>query len=145
MADEFSKLAFEEDLGEALATGDAKRWIVEQVGDLELYVTASPLQAPDEKFQARFYWTEYPSTPPSYKYRDPETGRLDVVKAWPAVQGYRPTSYDACVNWTAEGFALHPEWANDANYRWNPSGNAVLRVLRYMQRDLDERYQRRAP
>ena len=145
MADEFSKLAFEEDLREALTTDDANRWTVEHVSDLELHVTAFPLKAPTEKFQARFLWTAYPSVPPSYKYRDPESGRLDLVKAWPVVNGYRPNSFDACVNWTAEGFAVHPEWNNDANLRWNPSGNAILRVLRLMQRDLDERYERRAP
>jgi hypothetical protein len=144
MADEFSKLAFDEDLKEALATEHAKRWTIERAGDLEIHVTASPSSKAEEKFQARFLWTTYPSEPPSYKYRDPITGRLDLVTAWPVVQGYRPANFDACVNWSAEGFMEHPEWKRDANIRWNSKGNAVLRVLRYMQRDLDDRYQGRA-
>lgn len=143
MADEFSELAFAEDLKEALLTDDAKRWVVENPADLELYVMVSPRSKPEEKFQARFLWNAYPSEPPSYKYRDPATGRLDLVTAWPIVQGYRPSSFDACVSWTSEGFIAHPEWKNDANIRWNPKGNAIIRVLRYMQRDLDERYQGR--
>src|SRR5437867_2828376 len=137
MANEFSKLAFDEDLKETLAIEDAKRWTIERAGDLEIYVTAWPLSKPEEEHQARFRWTSYPSEPPSYKYRDPATGRFDLVTAWPVVQGYRPSNFDACVNWSAEGFVAHPEWKCDANVRWNPKGNAILRVLRYMQRDLD--------
>jgi hypothetical protein len=144
MADDFSKMAFEADLTEVLATEEAKKWVLERSGDLELLATSAPTSAPSERFQARFVWISYPADPPSYKFRDPATGRLDVVAAWPVVQGYRPTSFDACVNWTAEGFSVHPEWKNDANLRWNPHGNAVLRVLRLMQRDLDDRYQGRA-
>lgn len=145
MADEFSKLAFDSDLKEVLELEESRRWNIDRVGDLEIYVTASPEKASSEKFQARFLWIIYPGEPPSYKYRDPKTGRVDLTNAWPEVQGYRPGNLDACVNWSAEGFVTHPEWRNDPNVRWNPKGNVLLKVLRYMQRDLDERFVRRCP
>jgi hypothetical protein len=147
MADDFSKLAFEADLKEALETEDAKAraWVIEHVDDLQLYATQSPVSAPTEKYQARLLWDVYPINPPSLKFRDPASGRLDLKSAWPIVHGYRPDNFDACVNWTAEGFITHPEWKNDANLRWNSTGNAVLRVLRLIQRDLDERHKGRAP
>lgn len=145
MADEFSKLAFDDDLKEVLELEESHRWKVERVSDLEIYVTASPAKASAEVFQARFCWNVYPGEPPSYKYRDPKTGRLDLTSAWPEVPGYRPTNFDACVNWSAEGFIAHPEWRNDPNIKWNPKRNALLKVLRYMQRDLDEKFVKRCP
>lgn len=145
MADEFSKLAFDQDLQAVLELEESKRWKSERVPDLEIYVTMSPAKDPSELFQARFLWNTYPGEPPSYKYRDPATGRLDLTKAWPELPGYRPTQLDACVNWCIEGFTTHPEWKNDANTKWNPTGNVLLKVLRYMQRDLDEKFVKRSP
>lgn len=144
MADDFSKLAFEDDLKEVLELEESHRWKIEHIGDLEIYVTASPAKAPTEVFQARFLWSTYPGDPPSYKFRDPQTGRLDLTSAWPEVHGYRPGNLDACVNWSAEGFATHPEWKNDPNTKWNPKGNVLLKVLRYFQRDLDEKFVKRS-
>jgi hypothetical protein len=144
MADEFSNLAFDQDLNEVLGSDEVKRWKIERVGDLEIYVTCSSDKAPAEIFQARFAWTSYPGEPPSYKYRDPETGRLDLTKAWPEIPGYRPGNFDACVNWCAEGFVTHPEWKNDPNARWTSAGNVLLKVLRRMQRDLDEHFTKRS-
>jgi len=85
----------------------------------------------------------YPGEPPSFKFRDLATGRLDVITAWPEISGYRPGNYDACVNWSAEGFVAHPEWKKDANIRWKPDGNVLLKVLRLYQRDLDDKFVRR--
>lgn len=144
MADQFSKLVFDADLKEVLGTPDASRWVVERGdSDLEVFVTAFPITHPEQKFQARFCWVTYPGEPPSFKFRDSATGRLDVITAWPEIAGYRPGNYDACVNWTAEGFVAHPEWKNDANIRWKPDGNALLKVVRLYQRDLDEKFVRR--
>jgi hypothetical protein len=143
VADQFSKLAFDADLNEVLGTPDVSRWVIERGGDLEVSVTAYPVAHPEEKFHARFCWISYPGEPPSFKFRDPATGRLDVITAWPEIHGYRPGNYDACVNWTAEGFVAHPEWWNDANIRWTPNGNVLLKVLRLLQRDLDEKFVRR--
>jgi hypothetical protein len=143
MADEFSKIAFDQDLEEVLALPEAERWKIERIDDLEIYVTASPEKTPKEVFQARFSWTSYPTDPPSFKFRDPETGRLDLMTAWPEVHGYRPNVFDACVNWSIEGFVAHPEWRNDPNIRWVPNGNVLLKVLRLLQRDLDEKFVKR--
>jgi hypothetical protein len=101
------------------------------------------VKAPSELFQARLLWTKYPDLPPSLKFRDTATGRLDLPQAWPIVRGFRPQSLDACVNYCAEGFALHPEWQQDPRFRWDPSNNPVLRVLRTVQEELDEDYQGR--
>jgi hypothetical protein len=144
-ADEFSKLAFEEDFRAVSELDEASRWKVERVGDLEIYVTVGTAKNPDEIFQARFLWTSYPGEPPSFKFRDPASGRLDLAKAWPEMPGYRPANLDACVNWSAEGFVTHPEWKNDPNTKWNAKGNVLLKVLRLLQRDMDERFVRRSP
>lgn len=53
------------------------------------------------------------------------------------------STFDACVNWCAEGFAIHPEWLNDPNKRWNPAGNSILRTLRILQGEMDEDFRGR--
>lgn len=139
MADEFSRLSFNEDLDEVLSAPEALRWKIQRIDDeLEVYVDLSSEKLPDEVFQARLFWNVYPAEPPSLKFRDPTTGRLDMPTAWPEMRGFRPTNLDACVNWCSEGFIAHPEWKNDPNIKWNPQGNALLRVLRLLQRELDE-------
>lgn len=143
MSDEFSKLNFRDDLEEVLTVPDAPRWILEKTGDLEVLATMSPQGVPDQHFQARLLWARYPDEPPSLKFRDPSTGRLDLPQAWPIIRGFRPQSLDACVNWCLEGFILHPEWRNDPRFRWNPNGNPLLRVLRQLREELDEYFQGR--
>jgi len=140
MADELSELNFVQDLEEALRVEDAQRWKIEKVGALEIYAEISSAKASEEKFQARLLWRVYPGEPPSLKFRDPQSGRLDLPTAWPIVRGFRPATLDACVNWCIEGFALHPEWKNDPNKKWNPVGNAVLRILRILQGEMDEHF-----
>jgi hypothetical protein len=143
MADDVSTAIFDADLKEVLLAPDKDRWEIESGTDLEIFVTAFPKSVPEEKFQARFAWMMYPAEPPSFKFRDPLTKRLDLLSAWPEVHGYRPGNYDACVNWSAEGFVAHPEWKNDENIRWTPSGNVLLKVIRLFQKDLDEKFVRR--
>lgn len=143
MGDDLSELNFQQDLEEALQADDAKRWKIFTPGPLEVYITVSSAKAPEEFFQARLKWSVYPGEPPSLKFRDPETGRLDLPSAWPVVHGFRPQSLDACVNWCAEGFALHPEWKNDANLKWNTAGNPLLKVVRTLQQELDRYYEKR--
>jgi len=143
MSDEFSKLNLHDDFEEASGISDASRWMLEMPGDFEVLATMTPASAPNEKFQARLLWTKYPDEAPSLKFRDPQTGRLDLPQAWPVARGFRPQSLDACVNWCAEGFTLHPEWKNDARLKWNPNGNPLLWVLRQLQEELDEYYQGR--
>jgi hypothetical protein len=143
MSDELSKLNLKDDFEEALKVPDGTRWKLEMTGDLEVVATMYSAKAPSEVFQARLLWAKYPDLPPSLKFRDPATGRIDLPQAWPVVRGFRPQSLDACVNYCAEGFALHPEWQKDPRFRWDPSNNPLLRVLRTLQDELDDHYQGR--
>jgi hypothetical protein len=143
MSDELSKLNLQDDFEEATGVSDAPTWTLEMPGDLEVLATMSPASAPNERFQARLLWVKYPDEPPSLKFRDPGTGRLNLPQAWPIARGFRPQSLDACVNWCLEGFALHPEWKADPRFRWNPNGNPLLFVLRQLQEELDGHFQGR--
>jgi hypothetical protein len=142
---ELSALNLEEDYTVVLRVEDAARWTLEHPDDLEVLATMSPAGAPEERYQARLLWASYPGAPPSLKFRDPATGRLDLPRAWPQAPGFRPSSLDACLSWTAEGQALHPEWARDPRYRWDPRGNVLLKVLRLLQEQLDDHYDGRQP
>jgi hypothetical protein len=143
MSDDFSKLNLKDDFEEASSTTDASRWELKMPGDLEVVATMMPAAAPTERFQARLLWNQYPDEPPSLKFCDPATGRLDLPQAWPVIRGFRPQSLDACVNWCSEGFALHPEWRADPRFAWNPAHNPLLRVLRTLQDELNDQYQGR--
>jgi hypothetical protein len=59
-------------LEEALLADDSKRWKIEKVGPLEVYVMLASIKDPHELFQARLLWREYPGEPPSLKFRDPK-------------------------------------------------------------------------
>lgn len=145
MADEAPRkslavLNFEDDLKAASEAPDAARRKFDRRGDLELWVTLAPAGHEADLYIGRLFWLDYPGDrPPSVKFVDPETERLDVAKAWPMANGFRPGSFDICANWTAEGFAVHPEWASSDN-RWNAAGNIVLRVTRILQQELDNSY-----
>jgi hypothetical protein len=143
--DTLSALNLDDDYQEVLTVHEAARWALEHPGPLEVWVTLSPASASEQLFQARLLWHQYPDEPPSLKFRDPTTGRLDVLKAWPQAPGFRPGSFDACVPWTQEGMNVHPEWQNDARYRWDPRGNALLKILRILQDELDDHFQGRHP
>ena len=141
---ELSALNLADDFKEAQAVEDSNRWELVLAGPLEVLATVSPRTAPTEKFQARLLWSQYPEVPPSVKFRDPSTGRLDLTKAWPMIRGFRPSSFDTCVNWSAEGFQLHPEWRNDPKLRWDPRGNVLLKILRILIDEFDNYYQGRS-
>jgi len=145
MTDDLSALNLEDDYQEVLRADCAARWKLEKPAALEMWATIYPARAPTELFQARLLWRVYPGEPPSVKFRDPATGRLDLTSAWPQVRGFRPTSFDTCVNWSLEGFALHPEWRTDPRFRWDDRGNVLLKVLTYLQNELDDHYQGRHP
>jgi hypothetical protein len=134
-----------DDLAEILGDPSiSNRWINERPNPLEFLVTMSPQSQPEEKFQLRLFWTEYPAQPPSVKFRDPATGSLTIKTAWPTATGFRPDQLDTCVNWSQEGFNTHQEWRNDPKTRWDGSGNALLRVLQNVQELLDWSYAGRA-
>ena len=58
------------------------------------------------------------------------------------VPGYRAPG-DICQPFTAEGFALHPDWASGPE-AWSAEGNPFLRVVAQLQNDLYFRCQGRA-
>jgi hypothetical protein len=132
----------EEHYAEVAASDEAHRWKLERPDWLEVWAGMSPRSAPGEVFQVRLLWARYPAEAPSLKFRD-SAGRLDNPRAWPVLPGFRPGSLDACVNYCAEGFGLHPEWRTDPRFRWDPRGNSLLRVLTLLQVELDEHYQGR--
>lgn len=138
-----SAMNLKDDFQVCLEVEDAVRWQLVLTEPLEVRVTISPLQDPKESYLARFLWTVYPDEPPSMKFVDPATGRLDIPTAWPVVAGFRPGNLDACVNWTSEGFALHPQWKKDPKTCWVTHGNRQLYILRTLRDRMDETYQGR--
>lgn len=140
---DLSAINLEDDFSEAGSLAEASRWQLQRAGSLEVWASMRPSSTPGEVFVARLLWIQYPELPPSLKFRDPSTGRLDMPTAWPVVRGFRPASLDACVNWCAEGFNLHPEWRTDARLRWDSQGNVLLKVLRILQDELDDHFQGR--
>lgn len=138
----FDELALKADF-DALPTGDdrdeADRWSASLVAPLEIRVTLSPVTHPSELFVARLLWSRYPDAAPSLVFVDPATGRTDVPSAWPTGGPFRPV-IGLCCNYTSEGFGLHPEWVKDARLRWRTDGNVLLKVIRFLQDDLDISY-----
>lgn len=142
--DEFSRLALEHDLDQVRGLEEAARWSLTLKDGLEVWAEVSPAGHESEKFLARLSWLEYPGElPASVKFIDPDTGRLDVATAWPEAEGFRPTSFDICATWTAEGYSLHPEWRGDARLRWRIGQNPLLESLRVLQGRLDATFTRR--
>jgi hypothetical protein len=102
-----------------------------------------PAGDPEETYYARLGWSVYPGVPPSIKFAASLRGAITDPRAWPLAPGYRPTCLDVCKPISAEGFALHPDWAH-TTHAWRGEGNPLLAVLRELQRDLnDPRYQGR--
>jgi hypothetical protein len=97
---------------------------------------------PHETFDVRLAWSAYPSAPPSVRFVDGIGGRWDVPRAWPVIAGYRVPPFDICQPWTAEGFALHPDWATGPQ-AWRATGNPFLYVVNRLQFDLNNKCQGR--
>jgi hypothetical protein len=141
-SESFEELAFKADfkgLPKAKNREPADTWSAELVGALEVVVSMSPALQPNETFFARLLWDHYPDNPPSVLFRDPETGRHDVPQAWPTGGPFRPGNC-LCVNFTREGFAMHPEWVNDPRLRWIAKGNVLLAIIRRLQDHLDNEF-----
>ncbi len=81
MSDELSRLNLRDDFAETCDAREAGRWNLEMPSDLEVLVTLAPASQAGEEFQARLLWTRYPDCPPSLKFRDAKTGRLDLPQA----------------------------------------------------------------
>jgi len=117
MATDFELALFERQLKEAHTLPEASRWNLERDASVPLGVTAvmHPRLACSELFKARLRWTDL-FKPPSLKFIDIATGADNRSAAWPQCFGFRPSSLDACLPWTAEGHGLHPEWTAAGMY-----------------------------
>ncbi len=107
------------------------------------WLTVHPRRSPQETYYVRVAWITYPHQAPSVKFADRIGGSLTVASAWPLIAGYRPSSFDICKPFTAEGFALHPEWRAGPT-AWPTTGNPFLWVIETLQEDLDTSYVGRA-
>lgn len=108
------------------------------------WLVLRPRSAPSETYYARVAWAVYPDQPPSVRFHDGIRGSTSVASAWPLVAGYRVGSWDICKPFTAEGFALHPDWASGPS-AWRPNGNPFLWVVQTLQNDLNHNYAGRNP
>lgn len=106
------------------------------------WVRLQPEDATATPFIARFIWTVYPDRPPSLLFAPDVGGPTNDAAAWPAAPGYRAPN-DVCKPFTAEGQALHPDWANGP-HRWRSEGNPFLFVVETVQADIDRACGRRA-
>jgi hypothetical protein len=102
-----------------------------------------PRSAPAETFYVRLGWTSYTAAPPSVRFHDGIGGPFASPRAWPTIAGYRPGSWDICKPFTAEGYAVHPEWVGGPQ-GWHSTGNPFLYVVQTLQFDLNNGYQGRA-
>lgn len=103
------------------------------------WLTLKPRTEPDERYVVRLAWTTYPHEPPSVRFASAVGGPLTSTAAWPTIPGYRPASFDICKPFTAEGYALHPDWRSGPE-AWRTTGNPFLYVATMLQYDLDNNY-----
>jgi len=135
---------FAEELAEVSTLPEASRWQLERddTVPLGLFALMHPRSEPTHAYRARLRWNDY-FGPPSLKFVNLQTGLDTDPLAWPQCFGFRPSSLDACLPWTAEGHGLHPEWKNSPAHCFPtveaPMQYALLRV----QSSLDTTYQGR--
>jgi hypothetical protein len=106
------------------------------------WVLLQPEHTDAQPFIARIAWTAYPDRPPSLLFASDVGGATSDPGAWPAAPGYRAPN-DVCKPFTAEGQALHPEWANGP-HRWRSGGNPFLFIVETVQGDINRACGRRA-
>ena len=145
MADTETALALDQDLPAVeAAVGDAGARLKRDPVDEGLFwLILSPPGAPEEEFFARIAWHSYPHAPPSVKFATGVGGSVDQTTAWPQIPGYRPASFDICQPFTAEGHAVHPDWAHGPE-SWPTNGNPFLWVVGILIADMKNRYQGRS-
>ncbi|HWT19227.1 MAG TPA: hypothetical protein VN280_09955 [Variovorax sp.] len=146
MATDFELALFEQQLEEVLELPEACRWDLGRdiTVPLGVFAVMHPLSKPEELFKARLRWNDLMKAP-SLKFIDMTTGADNNPAAWPRCFGFRPGSLDACLPWTAEGHALHGEWAHSAANAF-PKVEAPLQyALLHVQSSLDNSFQGRGP
>jgi hypothetical protein len=139
-----AELCLKEDIETLKSRATEEGWLIE--GPKGVVVDVRLTAFDDEVYWLRFTCSGYPEQPFSIKPIDHDTKRSDDVSAWPQCEGFRPTS-DLCMPLCAEGYALHPVWQKDPRLRWQPEGNALLRVLEELQLRLSDqsKYRGRMP
>jgi hypothetical protein len=141
MATDFELALFEEELLEVRNLPEFYRWNLERDSSvpLGLFVVMHPKSDPTEQYKSHLRWSGL-FAPPSLKFVDLSSGAENIPSAWPRCFGFRPTNLDACLPWTAEGQALHPEWANSMKNSF-PKVDAPLQfALLNIQASLDKSY-----
>lgn len=141
MVDLETRMALEDDEPEVrklVAEHDAELVREEDAPEV-FWLVMRPRADPQQRFVARIAWTRYPHVPPSVKFADAVGGRLDMSSAWPMIPGYRPGNLDICQPFTAEGFAVHPEWASGPE-AWPGTGNPFAWVVGQLLHDMADRY-----
>jgi len=141
MATDFELALFDEQLLEVRALPEASRWELERDLNvpLGLFAVMHPISKPTELFKAHLRWNIL-LAPPSLKFVDMATGTESVPSAWPQCFGFRPSSLDACLPWTAEGHALHPEWAASSKNSFPKLDAPLQHALLNVQNSLDKSY-----
>jgi hypothetical protein len=142
MAADFELALFDEELLEVRNLPEAVRWELERdlSVPLGLFAVMHPISKPNEQYKARLRWRSL-LTAPSLKFVDLTSGAENIPSAWPLCFGFRPSSLDACLPWTDEGHALHPEWASSTKNSFPKVDDAPLQfALLNIQFSLDRTY-----
>jgi len=145
VASAFELDLFQMELEEVKTLPEADRWKLtrDESVPLGILVEMHPRSKPDELYLARVRWSEY-FKPASLKFLNRDTHTDGDQTAWPRCLGFRPAGLDACVSWTAEGHALHPEWANSPRTVFKVEAPLQFMLLQ-LQHELDFTYQGRGP
>lgn len=146
MATDLELALFAEELNEVRKLPEAGRWQIERDDGvpLGLFSVMHPISNPAELYKARFRWLDY-FGPFSLKFINIVTGADNDPTAWPRCAGFRPLSLDACLPWTVEGHALHPEWKNSLKSAFPKVDAPMQHALLLVQLSLDSTYQGRGP
>ncbi|WP_199512177.1 hypothetical protein [Nucisporomicrobium flavum] len=99
------------------------------------WAVVQPAACADGLFVARISWTLYPHRPPSLLFAPSVGLPTGDPRAWPAASGYRAPN-DICKPFTAEGQALHTEWATGP-HAWRNTGNPFLFVVENLVEDIN--------
>ncbi len=141
MATELEQTLFEDELQTVRCLPEASRWTLERDKSvpLGLFATMHPIGKPTDLYKARIHWTEYFGAF-SLKFIDLNSGVDTEPTAWPKCLGFRPSSLDACLPWTAEGHGLHPEWKNSVSHGFPRVELPLQHALLRLQHSLDNSY-----
>lgn len=145
MATEYDLMLFEQHFQATLALPAARRWSLERDESVPLGIlcTMHPRTAPAELYKVRLRWTDY-TMPFSLKFVNTENGSESDQRAWPNIDGSRPSHFFVCAPYTKEGNDYHPEWALSLANCYKTPDEPLAFALIQIQHLLDNTYQGRA-